>query len=47
MLVRDDLFRSMHAAHGTLTLANVTGLTFLVGNGTADRAVNFTGTIWG
>jgi VCBS repeat-containing protein len=35
----------LSAAHGRLTLAAVAGLDFLAGDGSADRAMTFTGTI--
>ena len=36
---------TMSAAQGRLTLAQVTGLTFSVGDGTSDAAMTFTGTV--
>ena len=35
----------MSVANGRLTLAQVTGLTFTVGDGTSDAAMTFTGTV--
>src|SRR5207249_2087837 len=36
---------TLSAANGTLTLVNPTGVTFLVGSGTADASVKFEGTL--
>ena len=36
---------TMSVASGRLTLAQVTGLTFTVGDGTSDAAMTFTGTV--
>src|SRR5439155_8962050 len=36
---------TLTATNGTLTLADLTGLTFTVGDGTADVTITFTGTI--
>ncbi|MBL8827520.1 MAG: tandem-95 repeat protein [Planctomycetaceae bacterium] len=36
---------TLSAAHGTLSLASLTGLTFVVGTGTGDSTVTFCGTV--
>jgi hypothetical protein len=36
---------TLSATHGTLTLSQLTGLTFTVGDGTADATMTFTGTM--
>ena len=36
---------TMSVAQGRLTLAQTTGLTFTVGDGTSDAAMTFTGTV--
>ena len=40
-----DVQVQLTAAHGTITLAGVTGLSFITGDGTADATVTFTGAI--
>ena len=40
-----DIRFEVSAAHGKLTLASVAGLTFLVGDGTSDVSMTFTGTL--
>lgn len=41
----DDVLMSMTASQGTMTLGNITGLSFNIGDGTADGTMQFTGTL--